>query len=172
MRFENENYQHVAKDARKLWTIHACIGAFVVLIITMGVYFIVYKHIWIYVLTALYAIVSIIVMPAVEYRQWRYLIAEDRIEIIHGIFFTKRVLIPINRIQHLKIRQGVLQKRFNLSTVDIYTAGGAHEIEALLYDEADGIVRKLNHLVAEEGLAEDVGLKEAPAKEKEDSHEA
>lgn len=150
MNYENENYQPVAKAARKLWTIHACISALFVLGIAIGIYFIVYKHIWIFGFVALDAIITIIIMPAIEYRQWRYFIGEDRIEIIHGIFFTKRTLIPINRIQHLKIEQGILQKRFDLATVDIYTAGGSHQIKALQYAAADEIVRKLNHLVVEE----------------------
>lgn len=149
MNYENENYQHVAKVARKLWTIHAIIGVIFVGLVTMGVYFFAYKHLWIFGLVVLYGIIRIWILPAIEYKQWRYLINEDRIEIIHGIFFTKRILIPINRIQHLKIRQGILQKYFKLSTVDIYTAGGAHQIEALLYEEADHIVRTLNHLVVE-----------------------
>lgn len=149
MNYESENYQHVAKAARKLWTIHAIIGVVFVALIATGIYIWVFKHFWIFGIVLLYGVIRIWIMPAIEYRQWRYLINEDRIEIIHGIFFTKRSLIPINRIQHLKIRQGILQKRFKLSTVDIYTAGGAHQIEALLYEEADFIVRKLNHLVVE-----------------------
>ncbi len=150
MNYENENYQRVGKDARKLWTIHACISAAIVLGISIAVYVILYQHIWIFGLVVLDAIISIIIMPAIEYRQWRYFIGEDRIEIIHGIFFTKRTLIPINRIQHLKIEQGILQKRFDLATVDIYTAGGNHQIKAVLYAEADEIVRRLNHSVVQE----------------------
>ncbi len=150
MKLEDNSYNHVAKTARTLWTIHACIGTAFVLAVETGVYILIYKQIWIFGIAVLYGIVNILVMPAIEYRQWRYMIGEDRIEIIHGIFFVKRILIPINRIQHLKIRQGVLQKRLNLSTVDIYTAGGSHGIEELLYSEADAIVRRLNHLVVEE----------------------
>lgn len=146
----DEKYQPVAKAARKLWTIHACISALFILGITIGIYFIAYKHIWIFGFVALEAIITIIIMPAIEYRQWRYFIGEDRIEIIHGIFFTKRTLIPINRIQHLKIEQGILQKRFNLATVEIFTAGGKHQIKAVLYTKADEIVCKLNHSVVEE----------------------
>lgn len=149
MNYNSENYRPVAKAARKLWTIHACISALIFLGIAIGIYFILYKHIWIFAPVALEAIITIAILPAVEYRQWRYLIGEDRIEIIHGIFFTKRSLIPINRIQHLKIEQGILQKRFDLATVDIYTAGGTHQIKAVLYMEADEIVRKLNHSVVE-----------------------
>lgn len=167
MAYEKENYHHVAKAARWLWTIHACISTLVFLGIFTIVYLFVYKHISIYGIVVFYAIVKIIIMPAIEYRQWLYLINEDRIEIIHGIFFTKRVLIPINRIQHLKIRQGILQKRFNLSTVDIYTASGSHQIQALLYDEADGIVRRLSNIVVEE-----TGSKEVMTQEKEPDNEA
>lgn len=166
MNYDNENYQPIAKAARKLWMIHACISALVVLGIAIGIYFILYTHIWIFGLVALDAIVTIIIMPAIEYRQWRYFIGEDRIEIIHGIFFTNRTLIPINRIQHLKIEQGILQKRFDLATVDLYTAGGTHQIKGLEYTVADEIVRKLNHVVLEENE-----LKGTTATEREMSNE-
>lgn len=164
---ETENYQRVAKSARKLWTIHACISTLILLGIACGVYFIVYEHLWIFGLVALEAIFAIGIKPSIEYRQWRYLIGEERIELIHGIFFTQRTLIPINRIQHLKIQQGILQKRFDLASVDIYTAGGSHQIQALRYVEADGIVRKLNHFVVEEA-----SQKEATVMEREVSNEA
>lgn len=144
------NYQRVAPAARILWIIHGCIGTFIILGIVIAVYAIVYHHIWIFGLAALEAVYAIGVKPAVEYRQWRYYIGEDRIEMIHGIFFVNHSLIPINRLQHLKIQQGILQRRFDLATVDIYTAGGSHQIHALRYAEAEEIVRKLNHLVAGE----------------------
>ncbi len=162
MNYENENYHPVAKAARILWTIHASISTLFILGIAIGVYFILYKHIWIFGVVALEAIIAIIIMPAIEYRQWRYFIGEDRIEIIHGIFFTKRTLIPINRIQHLKIEQGIIQKMFNLATVQIYTAGGMHQIKAVLYSEADKIVCKLNYSVVDE-----MERKQTPFTEKE-----
>lgn len=162
MNYDNENYQPIAKAARKLWIIHACIRTLVLLGIAIGIYFILYTYIWIFGLVAFKAIVTIIFMPAIEYRQWRYFIGEDRIEIIHGIFFTKRSLIPINRIQHLKIEQGILQKRFGLATVDLYTAGGTHQIKGLEYIVADEIVRKLNNIVLEENE-----LKGTPVAERE-----
>ena len=161
MNYDNENYQPVAKAAQKLWVIHACISASIILGIAIGIYFILYTHIWIFGLVALDAIVTIIIMPAIEYRQWRYFIGKDRIEIIHGIFFTNRTLIPINRIQHLKIEQGILQKRFDLATVDLYTAGGTHQIKGLRYAVADEIVRNLNQIVLEENE-----LKETPVTER------
>ncbi len=165
MNYENENYQPIAKAAQKIWMIHACISALVVLGIAFGIYFILFKHLWIFGLVALDAIVTIFIMPAIEYRQWRYFIGEDRIEIIHGIFFTNRTLIPINRIQHLKIEQGILQKRFDLATVDLYTAGGTHLIKGLKYAIADEIVRKLNQIVLEETHQEETHQEETHQEE-------
>lgn len=167
MNYDNENYQPIAKAAQKLWVIHACIRSVIFLSIAIGIYFLLYTHIWIFGLVVLEAIITITIMPAIEYRQWRFFIGADRIEIIHGIFFTKRTLIPINRIQHLKIEQGILQKRFDLATVDLYTAGGIHQIKGLQYAEADEIVRKLNQVVLEENER-----KETQVTEKEMSNEA
>jgi membrane protein YdbS with pleckstrin-like domain len=166
MNDNNESYQPIAKAAQKLWMIHGCISASIFLGIAIGVYFILYAHVWIFGLVALEAIAAIFIMPAVEYRQWRYFIGADRIEIIHGIFFTNRTLIPINRIQHLKIEQGILQKRFDLATVDLYTAGGIHQIKGLRYAVADEIARNLNRTVLEENER-----KVTPAAERDMSNE-
>ena len=94
MIYENEKYQPIEKAARKLWIIHACISALIVFGITIGIYFILYRHLWIFGLAALDAVVTIFIMPAVQYRQWRYFIGPDRIEIIHGIFFYQPYLDP------------------------------------------------------------------------------
>ena len=59
-----------------------------------------------------------------------------------------------------------MQKRFDLSTVDIYTAGGTHQIKGLRYETADEIVRKLNQIVLEEN-----GWKETPGTESERNNE-
>lgn len=169
MNDENQNYQRVAPAARKLWIIHGCIGTIVILSIVVAVYAIAYRHIWVFVLPALEAVYAIGLKPAIEYRQWRYHIGADRIEIIHGIFFTNHSLIPVNRIQHLKIQQGILQKRFDLATVDIYTAGGSHQIQALQYSEAEKIVLRLNHLVASEEFIKEMICTEGEVRNEEDA---
>lgn len=42
-----------------------------------------------------------------------------------GFIFKKQVTLPFNRIQHTEISQGPLARKFKLSTLKVYTAGGS-----------------------------------------------
>lgn len=83
--------------------------------------------------------INAFIYPKLEYNQWKYSITEDSIEFTHGIFFIKHTIIPIIRIQHIKTSQGPINRRFQLSTLEIYTAGGTHEIPNLNKEKADKI---------------------------------
>lgn len=41
-----------------------------------------------------------------------------------GWLYKKQIAVPFNRIQHVDIRQGVFERAFGLSKLNIYTAGG------------------------------------------------
>ena len=76
-----------------------------------------------------------------------YLIAPDRIEIKKGIFYKTHTVIPISRIQHVAVTQGVLQRPFRLSTVQIHTAGDVMEIQELNTAVAEEICSRLQKRV-------------------------
>ena len=42
-----------------------------------------------------------------------------------GYLFKKQVTLPFNRIQHTEISQGPLARKFKLSSLKVYTAGGS-----------------------------------------------
>ncbi|MGE5628456.1 MAG: PH domain-containing protein [Solirubrobacterales bacterium] len=83
--------------------------------------------------------INAFIYPKLEYSQWQYSITEDSIEFIHGIFFIKHTIIPIIRIQHIKTSQGPINRKFDLSNLEIYTAGGMHEIPNLNKEKAEKI---------------------------------
>ena len=53
-----------------------------------------------------------------------YLIREKDVSLQRGLITYKVTSVPLNRIQHVEISQGVLAKMLQLSSVKIYTAGG------------------------------------------------
>ncbi|HLF65197.1 MAG TPA: PH domain-containing protein [Saprospiraceae bacterium] len=56
-----------------------------------------------------------------------------------GWLYKKQIAVPFNRIQHVDIRQGVFERAFGLSKLNIYTAGGQGSditIPGLLDEEA------------------------------------
>ena len=69
------------------------------------------------------------------------------IEIKKGIFYRTHTVIPISRIQHVAVTQGVLQRPFKLSTVQIHTAGDVMEIQELSTDVAEEICSRLQKRV-------------------------
>lgn len=41
-----------------------------------------------------------------------------------GWLYKKQTTIPFSRIQHVDVRQGILERAYNLGKVNVYTAGG------------------------------------------------
>ncbi len=54
-----------------------------------------------------------------------YALRERDIVFKRGYIFRKTTVIPFNRIQHVSTAQGVLDKLFKISTLQIFTAGGS-----------------------------------------------
>lgn len=54
-----------------------------------------------------------------------YLVRERDVSYKKGLITFKQTTVPFNRIQHVEVNQGVLEKLFHLSSVKIYTAGGS-----------------------------------------------
>lgn len=86
-----------------------------------------------------YLVITPFLYPVIEYRQWGYIISEDRVDIRHGIFFIQRTIIPIVRIQHVTITQGPINRKLGVSTILINTASGVFKIEGLS-DENAGLI--------------------------------
>lgn len=42
-----------------------------------------------------------------------------------GVFWRKITVVPFNRIQHIELHRGPLERKFNLATIKLYTAGGS-----------------------------------------------
>jgi uncharacterized protein len=87
-----------------------------------------------------------IVGPTVLWRRWRYEIREEEIDLRHGLFTTRRTLVPIRRVQHVDTESGPLQGLFELSTVSVHTAAGATKIPGLLRGQAEEVRRRVADL--------------------------
>ncbi|MEE2778391.1 MAG: PH domain-containing protein [Acidobacteriota bacterium] len=63
--------------------------------------------------------------PAVRHRHLRYLVEEEGLCIRRGVIWRKVIWIPITRVQHTDVSQGPVQRRFDLGTLTVHTAGTA-----------------------------------------------
>lgn len=83
------------------------------------------------------------VLPQIEYRQWGYIIEEDKVVIRHGIFFVTKSIVPIIRIQNITISQGPINRRLGLYKLELSLASGSFEIVGLNRETAEFIGENL-----------------------------
>lgn len=60
----------------------------------------------------------------ISYLRKGYAVREHDITYKSGIIWHKRIVLPFNRIQHVETHQGVLQRKFELAKLQLFTAGG------------------------------------------------
>lgn len=89
-------------------------------------------------------LLSIFWMPYLSWKNWRYAIDENEIDLKRGVIFKTRTLIPLSRVQHVDTRQGPLLGSYNLASVTISTAATTHEIPALDSVIADRVRQQIS----------------------------
>ena len=153
------NYEKLDKNAILPWRIRRGIS-FIFLLIIVGVGLLIMNNVgpdnkynkYMYISTGLlllYKLIGIVIYPIIEYKQWRYAITEDKVEIRHGIFFVTTTVIPIIRVQHITISRGPIYRKLGLSSVKIFLASGSFDIEGLLENTATVISESLKSSVME-----------------------
>ncbi len=84
-------------------------------------------------------VVAPLVVPRLRWRRWRWDVRPQAIDIRHGTLTIRRTLIPLERVQHVDTRRGVLEQMLGLSTVIVHTAAGSHTIPLLSEWDADAL---------------------------------
>ncbi len=69
--------------------------------------------------------------PGVRYRHASYRVAERGLWIRRGVLWRSEISVPKSRVQHTDVSQGPLQRRFDLATLVLHTAGTQHAAVAL-----------------------------------------
>lgn len=91
----------VAAGVPQLWSIFPyAIGALLILLVFLVIWY-----------------------PPRAYRAWGYRIDSKVIEARHGVVFHSTHLLPLNRLQHVDIHRGPLDRANGLSSLLLHTAG-------------------------------------------------
>ena len=61
--------------------------------------------------------------PPIEYRFASYRVDQNGLEIRRGVYFRTVINVPRSRVQHTDVSQGPLQRRHELATLVVHTAG-------------------------------------------------
>lgn len=96
---------------------------------------------------AVIAVLWAVFFPMFRFRRYKYLINEDRVEIICGVFFVSRTVVPINRIHQINVARGPLDSSFGVAKVSVITAGSTAVLRFLDEDKAQELAAYLNERV-------------------------
>jgi uncharacterized protein len=80
-------------------------------------------------------------VPKVEYRHWSYAVADDALELRHGIVLRVHSAIPYFRVQHIDVTQGPVERLVGLSRLIIHTASAGTDatIPGIAAEEAEAL---------------------------------
>jgi membrane protein YdbS with pleckstrin-like domain len=85
-------------------------------------------------------------LPSLAFERWGYAILEEEVLITSGVLIRRITAIPTSRIQHVDMRQGLIEQWLGLGRVQIHTASGLSSdgvIPGLLIDDAEAIRNRL-----------------------------
>jgi len=80
--------------------------------------------------TLIYIFMAVVV-PARKYRHWGYAMGTDRLRVVRGYMFYRDTVVPFGRIQHIDVDQGPIDRRYDLATLTVHTAGNHNSTVAL-----------------------------------------
>lgn len=78
-----------------------------------------------------FAFLMVVILPGRIYRRWGYDMGDEQLRILRGFLWRTDTIVPFNRIQHIDVAQGPLQRMFGLSTLIVHTAGTHNSIVTL-----------------------------------------
>lgn len=95
------------------------------------------------------AIIYLFVSPIIRYNRYKYKINDEEVDIIEGLWFITRTIVPIERLHKITLQRGPIDNIFGLSKVIITTAGGDAVIRFLENEKAEKIAESLKNKINE-----------------------
>ncbi|HEX7069224.1 MAG TPA: PH domain-containing protein [Rhodothermales bacterium] len=105
------------------------------------------------VLALLGGIAVTVVAPRLRYRRWKYELRPEELYLEQGVFTRVRTVVPLRRVQHLDVSQGILEREYELARFIVHTAGTRAStvlLPGLHIDEANRLHDTVKAYVLEE----------------------
>lgn len=95
---------------------------------------------------ALLFVFAVFRVPIIRYNRFGFAVFEEEVEIRKGLFFISETLIPMTKVQHVKLESGPILRKYDLAEIKIVTAATTHSIAGLKSDEAENFKRMIGEL--------------------------
>lgn len=88
------------------------------------------EYVWIglIVLSILGSFWTYFVSSPIFYKTFRYAVTDDFLYIKSGVWTQSEIVVPMAKIQSIELTQGAIMRKYGVSTVQIATMQGEHEI--------------------------------------------
>ncbi|MFT4417100.1 PH domain-containing protein [Fredinandcohnia humi] len=102
-------------------------------------------------------ILALLLFGILHWYRYSYRVEEGELRIEYGVFVRKRRFIPIERIQTIDVSAGIIQRIFGLVKLQVETAGGGMQAEAVLTAIKEEEANQLRSILTrqEQSIAED-----------------
>jgi membrane protein YdbS with pleckstrin-like domain len=120
-------------DKGQLWVmrIHAAVGALLLLLAGAGVETVLraefdFPRGAILLPLLLVAVWMVFLAPSRRFRAWGYLMDAEELQVRRGLWTQVHTVVPLDRVQHIDLAQGPLERSFGVSRLVVHTAGTLH----------------------------------------------
>jgi uncharacterized protein len=142
-KIEQISYEKIQKNS---FYVDLIVLVIISLIVIIGAIFLVLfndtvRQYYIYLFFAILLVLSFMYLVDIKgFKHIGFALRSHDIIYKHGWLWRSIVAIPFNRIQHIEVHQGPIDRLFDLSSITLYTAGGSDvEIEGLSPEQAESI---------------------------------
>ena len=90
---------------------------------------------------------ELLVSPCIRYNRYKYHIDDECIDVIEGLVFVQRNIVPIERLHKIAVIRGPIDRMLGLGKVQVTTAGGDVTIRFLEMEKAEKIAEFLKHRI-------------------------
>ncbi|AMM91605.1 PH domain-containing protein [Peribacillus simplex] len=145
----------ISKESVKVWRMTEAITNFITLAVFCILLYVDDYFAWkewigwilygLITLSFFHAIWSIFIEPILLQKYWRYDVNEEFIQTKRGAWSETHELIPMTKVQSVKLNQGPFLRKYNLYSLSIGTMGDSHDIPAIPEKEAYELRDKIAH---------------------------
>jgi len=94
-----------------------------------------------------------VLAPPRRYRAWGYGIDSDELQVRRGVWTRVHTVVPLDRVQHIDVSQGPLERALGICSLVLHTAGTLHSqivLPGLARSTAEGLRDEIRARIREE----------------------